>query len=115
MKRAFCRKATSVAGYGQVEVHVLPVVDLVGGVRFTGDHKYGTSFIGGLWNPATPGDRINGTMTYTTLQRPSMQSFIYDDTQWSYVCSASTTSLTETRWSMQSIRAPLFRAVRFPC
>ena len=58
-------KARSVAGYGQVEVHVLPVVDLVGGVRYTNDHKTGTSYIGGLWNPATPGDRVNGFMSYT--------------------------------------------------
>ncbi len=82
----FLPKATSVAGYGQVEVHVLPVVDLVGGVRFTSDHKTGTSFIGGTWVPATPGDRVNGTLTYTTTgAAPQQQSYIYDDTQWSYV------------------------------
>ena len=75
-------KATSVAGYGQVELHVLPVLDVVGGVRFTGDHKTGTSRIGGLWNPATPGDRVNGFMSYTPAQ---VQSFVYDDTQWSYM------------------------------
>ena len=82
----FLPKATSVAGYGQVEVHVLPVVDLVGGVRFTSDHKTGTSFIGGTWNPATPGDRVNGTLTYTTTgAAPQQQNYIYDDTEWSYV------------------------------
>ena len=74
-------RARSVAGYGQVEVHVLPVVDLVAGVRYTKDHKTGTSFIGGLWNPATPGDRVNGFMSYTPSQ---IQSFVYDDDQWSY-------------------------------
>ena len=74
-------KARSVAGYGQVEVHILPTVDLVGGLRYTNDHKTGTSYIGGLWNPATPGDRVNGFVSYTPSQ---VQSFVYDDSQWSY-------------------------------
>ncbi|MBV1687938.1 TonB-dependent receptor [Novosphingobium sp. G106] len=77
----FLPRATSIAAYGQVEVHVLPVVDLVGGVRYTHDHKTGTSYIGGLWNPATPGDRVNGVMTYTPSQ---VSSFVYNNNQWSY-------------------------------
>ena len=74
-------KARSVAGYGQIEFHILPVLDVVAGVRLTNDHKTGTSRIGGLWNPATPGDRVNGFMSYTPAQ---VSSFVYDDSQWSY-------------------------------
>jgi len=90
----FYNKATSYAGYGQVEFHVLPVLDLVGGFRYTHDDKSGNSVIGGKWNPATPGDRINGTMTYTTtptslfggalIVPAEAQSFVYSDNQPSY-------------------------------
>ncbi len=98
----FYNKATSYAIYGQAEVHVLPVLDLVGGLRFTRDEKSGRSYIGGRWNPATPGDRVNGTVSYTTsptsFQVPvgggnfitqtipaEYQSFQYRDNQPSYM------------------------------
>ncbi len=91
----FYNKATSYAVYGQAEIHVLPVLDLVAGLRYTHDKKSGTSTIGGRWNPAAPGDRVNGTMTYTTaptslfgglLVVPAeRQSFEYSDNQPSYM------------------------------
>ncbi len=91
----FYNKATSYAAYGQAEVHVLPVLDLVAGIRYTHDHKSGTSTIGGKWNPATPGDRVNGTVTYTTtptslfggllIVPAEQQSFDYKDNQPSYM------------------------------
>ena len=90
----FFNQAQSYAAYGQVELHVTPTIDLVAGARYTHDEKTGQSFIGGKWNPATPGDRVNGTVTYTTaptslfgglLIVPSeTQSFIYKDNQPSY-------------------------------
>ncbi|MBV1688856.1 TonB-dependent receptor [Novosphingobium sp. G106] len=39
-------KATSVAGYGQAEVHVTPQLDLVGGIRVTRDSKTGRFILG---------------------------------------------------------------------
>ena len=60
----------------------MPTVDLVGGIRFTHDRKTGTSYIGGKWNPAAAGDRVNGFMSYTLAET---QSFTYDDSQWSYM------------------------------
>lgn len=90
----FYNKATSYAGYGQAEIHVSPVLDLVAGFRYTHDKKWGNSVIGGKWNPATPGDRVNGTMTYTTtptslfggllIVPAEAQSFTYSDSQPSY-------------------------------
>jgi iron complex outermembrane receptor protein len=90
----FYNQATSYAGYGQAEVHVMPVLDLVAGFRYTHDDKSGNSVIGGKWNPATPGDRINGTMTYTStptslfggllIVPAEQQSFVYSDNQPSY-------------------------------
>ncbi len=78
----FENRANSSAVYGQVEAHVLPVLDLVAGIRYTSDHKTGTGRVGGLWNPATPGDRVNGTLTYTPAQ---VTTFRYNDSQVSYM------------------------------
>ncbi len=90
----FFNQAQSYAAYGQVEFHITPTIELVAGARYTHDEKTGQSFIGGKWNPASPGDRVNGTVTYTTaptslfgglLVVPSeTQSFIYKDNQPSY-------------------------------
>lgn len=91
----FYNKATSYAAYGQAEIHVLPVLDVVAGIRYTHDKKSGTSYIGGRWNPATPGDRVNGTMLFTTsptslfggllIIPAEQQNFEYSDNQPSYM------------------------------
>jgi iron complex outermembrane recepter protein len=91
----FYNKTTSYAAYAQAEIHVLPVLDLVAGFRYTHDKKSGRSTIGGRWNPTTPGDRVNGTMTYTTTPSSlfgglliipaEQQTFEYRDNQPSYM------------------------------
>ena len=108
----FVPKATSVAGYGQVEVHVLPVVDLVGGIRYTNDHKTGTSFIGGTVEPGharRPRQWLHDSIPPRQMSRASSTMTANGPTR-----SASTTSRTATRCSMRSIRAPMCLAARLP-
>ena len=72
-------KATSVAGYGQAEVHVLPVLDVVGGFRYTQDKKSGSYVTGGTFIPTSPGARTG------VLGPQTIAPFTYKKSQPSYL------------------------------
>ena len=72
-------KATSIAGYGQAEVHVLPVLDVVGGFRYTHDKKSGLYVAGGTFIPTSPGARTG------VLGPQTLFPFTYKKSQPSYL------------------------------
>jgi iron complex outermembrane recepter protein len=66
------------AGYTQAEVHLLPVLDAVGGLRVTRDEKSGTYYTGGVFTPGSAG-YANGTFAGVDVF-----PFTYEKTQWTY-------------------------------
>ena len=74
-------KATSVAGYGQAELHVLPTLDVVGGARYTHDKKSGTYVSGGTFVPSAPGSRNGVIAAGSQLMFP----FTYEKSKPSYL------------------------------
>lgn len=53
----------SMAAYAQGEFHITPHIDAIIGGRITNDRKNGRQESGGVYVPATPGDRADGVLT----------------------------------------------------
>jgi iron complex outermembrane recepter protein len=71
-------KARSLAVYSQAEIHIMPQLDVVGGVRVTRDAKSGTFVAGGTYVPG-PGGFTDGTFINQAFSR-----FNYNKTKPTY-------------------------------
>ncbi|MBU6266617.1 MAG: TonB-dependent receptor [Sphingomonadales bacterium] len=85
---------TSLAAYGQAEVHVLPQLDLVGGLRVTNDKRTGSYYTDGTSIVYAPYNATRPSFTVGANYKPSRDVLLYAKYSTAFVAGGSSGTVT---------------------